>query len=219
MSVPTVLPGRTPLAGTIVRRRRRVPSATGPRVLVVDDEAPIRQLLRRAFESHVPGSRRRRRDRDRAVRAGDQTSYPRPRPARQRGRELIPSALWSRVPICRSGDARRLEGPRDRHRRQDYVGRRSEGRLSRGERAAARRPRRADDDRARVARSSRRRSPSRDAAGAPMRVSRKEFSCCDCMMHVGRWAHSNRERIWGRCTRTTCSICAFTSPSCAEAWR
>ena len=73
MSAPTVLPGRTPLAGTIVRRRRRVPSATGPRVLVVDDEAPIRQLLRRGLEAqgYQVVEAGRRRDRHRAVRRAD----------------------------------------------------------------------------------------------------------------------------------------------------
>jgi len=52
MTAPTALPNRIPRARTTIRRRRRVPSATGPRVLVVEDEAPIRQLLRRGLEAH-----------------------------------------------------------------------------------------------------------------------------------------------------------------------
>jgi two-component system, OmpR family, KDP operon response regulator KdpE len=38
-------------ARTHVRRRRRAPSAVGPRVLVVDDDASVRHLLRRGLES------------------------------------------------------------------------------------------------------------------------------------------------------------------------
>src|SRR5262245_662433 len=44
--------GRTPLALATIRRRRRLQSAVGIRVLVVDDEPPIRALLRRALEPH-----------------------------------------------------------------------------------------------------------------------------------------------------------------------
>src|SRR5262245_226936 len=52
---PAVRPsvsGRTPRARTTIRRRRRAPSAAAPKVLVVEDEAPIRQLLRRGLEAH-----------------------------------------------------------------------------------------------------------------------------------------------------------------------
>src|SRR5439155_26028488 len=54
-SVPPPAPGhsgRSPLAGVTIRRRRGLPGALGPRVLVVEDEPPIRQLLRRGLESH-----------------------------------------------------------------------------------------------------------------------------------------------------------------------
>jgi two-component system, OmpR family, KDP operon response regulator KdpE len=52
MVAPPLDPGRSPLAAATIRRRRGLPSAVGPTVLVVEDEAPIRQLLRRALESH-----------------------------------------------------------------------------------------------------------------------------------------------------------------------
>ncbi len=52
MTAPTAVPGQSHRAVATIRRRRRVQSALGPRVLVVDDEAPIRQLLRRGLESH-----------------------------------------------------------------------------------------------------------------------------------------------------------------------
>jgi two-component system KDP operon response regulator KdpE len=52
MAATPAAPGRSPYARTTIRRRRRVPSALGPRVLVVEDEAPIRQLLRRGLEAH-----------------------------------------------------------------------------------------------------------------------------------------------------------------------
>jgi two-component system KDP operon response regulator KdpE len=44
-------PGRTPLAIATIRRRRRQQSALGIRVLVVEDELPVRAHLRRALES------------------------------------------------------------------------------------------------------------------------------------------------------------------------
>lgn len=52
MAAPPLDPGRSPLAAATIRRRRGLPSALGPRVLVIEDEPPIRQLLRRALESH-----------------------------------------------------------------------------------------------------------------------------------------------------------------------
>src|SRR2546430_13527324 len=51
MSAPPEIPGQSPLAVATLRRRRGLPSALGPRVLVVEDEPPIRQLLRRGLEA------------------------------------------------------------------------------------------------------------------------------------------------------------------------
>ena len=52
MSGPPAISGRSPLTKVTLRRRRRVRSALGPKVLVVEDELPIRQLLRRALEAN-----------------------------------------------------------------------------------------------------------------------------------------------------------------------
>ena len=52
MSAPPAISGRSPLAAPSIRRRRRLRGAPGPRVLVVEDDPPIRQLLRRGLESH-----------------------------------------------------------------------------------------------------------------------------------------------------------------------
>jgi two-component system, OmpR family, KDP operon response regulator KdpE len=52
MTAPPAVPGRSPRVASTVRRRRGRPRAAGPRVLVVEDEPPIRQLLRRSLETH-----------------------------------------------------------------------------------------------------------------------------------------------------------------------
>src|SRR5687768_7058865 len=52
MTAPTEIPDRIPPTRPPIRRRRKAPSATGPRVLVVEDETPVRQLLRRGLEAH-----------------------------------------------------------------------------------------------------------------------------------------------------------------------
>jgi two-component system, OmpR family, KDP operon response regulator KdpE len=52
MTAPPAVPGRSPLAASTVRRRRELRRALGPKVLVVEDEPPIRQLLRRGLETH-----------------------------------------------------------------------------------------------------------------------------------------------------------------------
>ena len=51
MVTPPVDPGRSPRAAATIRRRRGLPSALAPTVLVVEDEPPIRQLLRRGLEA------------------------------------------------------------------------------------------------------------------------------------------------------------------------
>ncbi len=103
MAVPPTFPGRSTLAVPTIRRRRGVRSALGPRVLVVEDELPIRLLLRRALEAHGY----------QVVEAGDaaagiaQCAEADPDlvildlglPDRD-GRELIQEVrVWSRVPI------------------------------------------------------------------------------------------------------------------------
>src|SRR5262245_7520682 len=50
MTAPPAVPGRSPLASTSVRRRRGLRSAPAPTVLVVEDEPPIRALLRHALQ-------------------------------------------------------------------------------------------------------------------------------------------------------------------------
>jgi two-component system KDP operon response regulator KdpE len=195
----------------------------------VEDEAPIRQLLRRVLESHGYA----------VVEAADaatgiaQCAEGNPDlvildlglPDRD-GRELIADVrIWSRVPILvvsgRTAASEKvaaldLGG-------SDYVVKPfSMPELLARVRALLRdRPRARDDApvhrvgpveldiaRHRVT-----------VAGAPIRVSRKEFELLRVlMMHVGRVVPHKQllSEIWGACTRTTCSICASTSHSCAR---
>jgi two-component system, OmpR family, KDP operon response regulator KdpE len=103
MSLSQSITGRSALAAASLRRRRRRPGARGQRVLVVEDELPIRQLLRRGLENHGFG----------VIEAADaaagiaQCAEADPDlvildlglPDRD-GRELIAEVrLWSRVPI------------------------------------------------------------------------------------------------------------------------
>jgi two-component system KDP operon response regulator KdpE len=211
MSAPTPVPDRTARARTTIRRRRRAPGATGPRILVVEDEAPIRQLLRRGLEAHgfavTEATDTASGIAQCAEGSPDLVILDLGLPDRD-GRELIAEVRgWSRVPILvvsgRSSSSEKvavldLGG-------SDYVVKpfNMPELLARVRALLRDRPRASEDApvhrvgpveldiaRHRVT-----------VAGAPVRVSRKEFELLRVlMMHVGRVVPHKQllREIWGR---------------------
>jgi two-component system KDP operon response regulator KdpE len=211
MSAPSADPGRSPLARTTIRRRRRAPSAVGPRVLVVEDEAQIRQLLRRGLEAHgyavVEAANAASGIAQCAEGNPDVVILDLGLPDRD-GRELIAEVrAWSRVPIlvlsgrCAASEKVAVLDVGG----SDYVVKP----FSMPELLARVRVLLRDRPRAREDAPVHRVGPVEldiarhrvTLAGAPLRVSRKEFELLRLlMMHVGRVVTHKQllNEIWGR---------------------
>jgi two-component system KDP operon response regulator KdpE len=206
------LRGRSPAGSrTHVRRRRATRGAIGPRILVVDDEQPIRHLLRRGLESQGY----------RVIEAGDaasgiaQCAQADPDlvildlglPDRD-GRELISEVrVWSRVPILvlsgRSAAAEKVAAL-DLGGSDYMVKPFSMPELCARIRALLRdRPRAREETPVHRVGALEVDVPGRRVtlAGAPLKLSRKEFELLRLLVtHVGRVVTHKQllHEIWGR---------------------